>query len=54
MYLMGFLAAHYPGLFHLVEPLVMLFMGDDMGAIGILLWGVIVSSPLFMVACLGG
>jgi hypothetical protein len=52
-HLVGFLAAHYPGLFHLLKPL---FNGDGllMEAIGILLWGAIVSSPLLLIACLGG
>jgi hypothetical protein len=52
-HLMGYLSRHHPGLFDLLRPL---FNGDGLlwGAIAILLWGAIVSSPLVMIACLGG
>jgi hypothetical protein len=49
----SYLAKHHTGLFHLLRPL---FEADDllMGVIAILLWGAVVSSPLVMIACLGG
>jgi hypothetical protein len=52
-HLMAYLAKHHTGLFHLLRPLL---EADDllMGVIAIFLWGAVVSSPLVMVACLGG
>jgi hypothetical protein len=52
-HLMTYLARHHTGLFHLLRPLV---EADDllMGVIASFLWGAVVSSPLVMVACLGG
>jgi hypothetical protein len=52
-HLVSYLAKHHTGLFHLLRPL---FEADDllMGVIAIFLWGAVVSSPLVMIACLGG
>jgi hypothetical protein len=52
-HLVSYLAKHHTGLFHLLRPL---FEADDllMGVIAIFLWGAVVSSPLVVIACLGG
>ena len=52
-HLVSYLAKHHTGLFHLLRPL---FEADDllMGVIAIFIWGAGVSSPLVMIACLGG